>query len=64
MHTPEEIKAALRCLGSMGWKNCSECPYHGKGLPPCRIAVTKDAEEYINEHEKQGDSYETSSCWF
>ena len=52
MHTSEEIKAALRCLRTIGWKHCSDCPYHGKGLPPCTEAVTKDAEEYINEHER------------
>lgn len=51
MRTPEEIKAALQCLRSIGWKYCSDCPYHGKGLPPCTESVTKDAEEYIDQHE-------------
>ena len=52
MLTPTEIKTALQCLRSIGWKHCSDCPYHGKNLPPCIEAVTKDAEEYIDKHEQ------------
>lgn len=52
MRTPEEIKAAKRCIRSVGWKNCSNCPYHGRGKPPCIEAATKDVEKYIDKHEK------------
>lgn len=48
-----EIRAVIRglqCLGGDGHQpRCSDCPYHGKGLPPCRIAICKDAERVIRE---------------
>ena len=37
----------LRCLGDDGERRCSDCPYHGKGLKPCRIAICEDAESVI-----------------
>ena len=43
VHTYDEIKQGLECLGGQREKECSDCPYHGKGLPPCRIAICKDS---------------------
>ena len=48
-----EIRAVIRglqCLGGDGHQpRCSDCPYHGKGLKPCRIAICEDAESVIRE---------------
>ena len=43
MKTFGEIKYGLECLGGQRNPKCSDCSYHGKGLPPCRIAICKDA---------------------
>lgn len=38
----------LTCLGgNEAWKPCSSCPYHGKGLKPCRVAVMEDAIQQL-----------------
>lgn len=44
----DRVIQGLKCLGGNPmWKACSGCPYHGKGLSPCRIAVCEDAIRLI-----------------
>lgn len=44
----DKVIAGLRCLGGNDkWKACSDCPYHGRGKKPCRIAICEDAERMI-----------------
>lgn len=44
----DKVIAGLRCLGrDPKWKPCSDCPYHGRGKPPCRGAICEDAERLI-----------------
>lgn len=45
MKSPDEIKKGLRCLSHDRTHTlpCSDCEYHGQGLPPCRTAVHEDA---------------------
>lgn len=55
MKTPEAIKKALACpvdrRGSL--LPCSDCEYHGRGLPPCRMAAHEDALAYIRQLEEK-----------
>lgn len=44
-----KVIKGLKCLGGDGERRCSDCPYHGKGLKPCRIAICEDAESVIRE---------------
>lgn len=38
------VISGIKCLGGDSkWKPCSDCPYHGKGKKPCRIAICEDA---------------------
>jgi hypothetical protein len=43
VHTYDEIKQGLECIGGQRNQNCSDCPYHGKYLPPCRMVICEDA---------------------
>ena len=55
MKSPEEIKKGLRCLSHDRTHTlpCSDCEYHGQGLPPCRTAVHEDAIALIQQLETQ-----------
>lgn len=53
MKTPEEIRIGLECRGDKRDPHCVDCPYHGKGLTPCRIAVCEDALAIIDQLEEQ-----------
>ena len=52
MRTAAEIISGLECLGSKREQKCSDCPWHGKGLPPCRIAICESAIAYIESEEE------------
>lgn len=62
--TPDEIKKGLRCLSHDRTHTlpCSDCEYHGQGLPPCRTAVHEDAIALIQqlqaEKAEQADTIE------
>lgn len=45
MKSPEDVKKGLECmaLDRCFMLPCSACAYHGRGLPPCRMAVYADA---------------------
>ena len=45
MERPENIKKGLECFAQdrSYMLPCSECAYHGQGLPHCRKAVHEDA---------------------
>lgn len=49
MKTPEALKKAIECHGVKLSHHlpCSECEYHGRFLPPCRMAAHEDALTYI-----------------
>lgn len=49
MKTPEDIKKAMACHANpRGFcLPCSDCSYHGRYFPPCRIAAHEDALTYI-----------------
>ena len=51
MKKPDEIKKGLRCLAHDRTHTlpCSDCEYHGQGLPPCRTAVHEDAIALIQQ---------------
>ena len=52
MHTAADIIRGLECVGgNCEFRGCSDCPWHGKGLPPCRIAVCESAIAYIQSEE-------------
>lgn len=53
--THDEIKKGLRCLSHDRTHTlpCSDCEYHGQGLPPCRTAVHEDAIALIQQLEEQ-----------
>ena len=55
MKTPEEIKKAMACHANpRGFVlPCSDCSYHGRYFPPCRIACHEDALTYINQLEER-----------
>lgn len=55
MRTPEEIKKALACPVHKRTflLACSECPYHGRDLIPCRQAVISDALALIDQLETE-----------
>lgn len=53
MKTPEEIRIGLECRGDKRDPHCVDCPYHGKGLTPCRIAVCEDALAIIDQLEER-----------
>lgn len=57
MEQSEKIKFGLTCLGMPVLRPlpCSDCPYHGKGLPPCRIAVCEEAVQYIEQLKNDND---------
>ena len=52
----EKVLIGLKCLGGDGHQpRCSDCPYHGKGLKPCRIAICEDAAfllQRMQDHEE------------
>lgn len=45
MRRIEDVKRGLAChaLGRNRLLSCSDCAYHGPGLPPCSKAVPEDA---------------------
>lgn len=43
----EKVLIGLKCLGGDGERRCSDCPYHGKGKKPCRIAICEDATRLL-----------------
>lgn len=46
----EKVLIGLKCLGGDGHQpRCSDCPYHGKGKKPCRIAICEDATRLLEE---------------
>lgn len=55
MKTPEDIKKAIECHGeNLGHHMpCSECAFHGKYLPPCRLAAHEEALSYIKKLEER-----------
>lgn len=57
MKKPDEIKKGLRCLSHDRTHTlpCSDCEYHGQGLPPCRSAVHEDALALIQQLEDDID---------
>ena len=55
MKSADETKKGLRCLSHDRTHTlpCSDCEYHGQGLPPCRMAVHEDAIALIQQLEDQ-----------
>ena len=51
MKSADETKKGLRCLSHDRTHTlpCSDCEYHGQGLPPCRTAVHEDAIDLIQQ---------------
>lgn len=50
MQTIDNIKKGLKCHGQSRsyMLECSDCAYHGPGLPHCRKAVHEDAIALID----------------
>ena len=55
MQTIDNIKKGLACFAQdrSYMLPCSDCAYHGQGLPPCRKAVHEDALALIEQMEAQ-----------
>jgi hypothetical protein len=55
MRNPEVIKKGLVCHGQSRtyMLQCSDCEYHGQGLPHCREAVHEDAIALIEQLQAQ-----------
>ena len=52
MQTIENIKKGLACLGDCTpnrWLPCSDCDWHGRYKPPCRIAICEAAIALIEQ---------------
>ena len=53
MKASEKVRIGLECRGDKRDPHCVDCPYHGKGLTPCRIAVCEDALAIIEQLEER-----------